>query len=116
MITCHVCGKREDPSHWPATNKECRRLQLCFTCLFWERHITEPFPNAVVIEGCHYMIGSEAPLGSTRGFGGQRYVIRFTDGREVATTNLWMQGHIPEAFRDRLPDTATFVRDAVGAR
>ena len=116
MITCHVCGKSEEPSWGDDTNAEMRRRSLCFTCLFWTHHLESPLPHSVVIAGVHYVIGDEAPLGSTRGFGGQRYVIRFPDGSVTETTNLWMQGRIPDAFREQLPDTAAFVRDAVGAR
>ena len=36
-------------------------------------------------------------------------MIRFTDGREVITHNLWHQGTIPKHFRARLPDNAVFV-------
>jgi hypothetical protein len=68
----------------------------------------------VVVKGCHYIIGAEKPTTprSWRGFGGDRYHIRFNDGREVVSTNLWCQGPIPAQFREQLPDNAEFVKDA----
>ena len=86
-------------------------LRLCFTCKFWYEKIPLADDSKVVrIHHTHYWIGEEANKGVFRGFGGQKFVIKFNDGRnEVTTTNLWCQGEIPERFWDRLPDNAEFV-------
>lgn len=56
-------------------------------------------------KGCHYWIGDEN-VECCRGFGGDKFVIRFKDGKEVTTTNLWYQGAIPKHFQKILPDNA----------
>lgn len=78
-------------------------------CLFHDR--ADPTIVAV-IDGEHYVIAPEdenRSFWSARGFGGRKFVIRFFDGREVTTTNLWHQGTIPPKFRDQMPDNAEFV-------
>ena len=71
-------------------------------------------PDHVVVNGTHYTGGPEQPATPRhrRGFGGDRYNIKFHDGREVTSTNLWCQGTIPAQFREQLPDNAEFRRDA----
>jgi len=90
---------------------------LCFGCGFWHEKIElarTAADRVVRVNGRHFMIGDEPQPGAYRnglGHGGFRFVIRFTDGREVTSHNLWGQGEIPERFRDRLPDNARFVND-----
>jgi hypothetical protein len=94
--------------------EECRaellRTRLCFSCHFWRRHIEDPgeAPHRVVVDGHHYIIGEEGPA-VFKGFGGAKWRIRFADGRETCTSNLWHQGEIPTHFRGDLPDNAVFV-------
>lgn len=74
---------------------------------FWERQIADR-SNAAVVDGYHYRIGDEKARGS-RGFGGRRLVLEdLATGERTVTTNLWYQGVIPPALRDRLPDTHRF--------
>jgi hypothetical protein len=82
----------------------------CFTCNFWEEKVQYVNdPNSVRVDGTHYFIGAENEPAVFRGFGGRRFHVRFNDGREVITTNLWCQGTIAEEFRSKLPDNATFI-------
>ena len=87
---------------------------LCSTCDHWTMlHAKREDPRVAVIEGQHYMIERDLSPRTPRhcaGFGGSKHTIRFNDGREVVTHNLWAQGTIPDHFRERLPDTAIFVR------
>lgn len=70
---------------------------------------------SVVIDNEHYMIGPETEDPKEfRGFGGREFVIELLtlDGQvlqTVHTTNLWAQGTIPPAWRDRFPNNARFV-------
>lgn len=79
---------------------------------FWREKIAiKDEPTTARINGWHYQIGDESPsYAPTRGFGGERHTIRFRDGREVVTTNLWTQGEIPAYLRNELPDNAEFVK------
>jgi hypothetical protein len=75
---------------------------------YWEDQISDT-AGRVVVDGEHYRIRPPMPDGLPGpGFGGQRFVIRFFNGREVTTCNLWHQGTIPAQFRGRLPDNAHF--------
>ncbi|GAB3823880.1 hypothetical protein GCM10027610_001380 [Dactylosporangium cerinum] len=84
---------------------------MCSTCDFWQWQFN--LPGGLIINGEHYRIGEEPTADALNNnpsqFGsyGRRYVIRFLDGREVVTHNLWHQGAIPDALRR--PDSAAFV-------
>ena len=108
-VTCCECGSQEELTWDQDLNARFLKLKLCFTCNHWQDRITHYGPASVIIDGEHYMIGSEDDDYPSRGHGGQRFRIKFNDGREVVTTNLWHQGKIPEHYRDRLPDNAVWV-------
>lgn len=73
---------------------------------FWGMHFALYDENVVIVKGKHFRMGqSDGPF---KGFGGALFSIKFHDGREVDCRNLWMQGDIPEEWRDRLPDNAVF--------
>lgn len=81
---------------------------------FWKCLIAErDNPKHVVVKATHYQIGPEdqSIRRQWRGFHGDRYNIRFNDGRTVTSTNMWCQGAIPAQLRDDLPDNAEFVKD-----
>lgn len=111
---CMECGETEDVSRWmPRCGKRLAERQLCFSCDHWmsliERGNGVDRGRVVRHDGTHYIIGPEHNGPShLRGLGGARMVIKFHDGREAVTTNLWCQGVIPERFRSRLPDNASF--------
>lgn len=76
-----------------------------------ERHWTRAYerlqaldPNLVIAGGAAYSIGRDTD--NPRGFGGQRWSIRFHDGREIVTVSLWHLGNVPCEWRDHLPDNA----------
>ena len=102
---CIECGDFDAPSNWIG-NPVRRR---CFSCDFWEQKVQKG--DRVVIDGHCYWIGPEkkGPY-EFSGFGGRRFHIRFKDGSEVITHNLWSNGDIPEHYRDRLPDNAEFIQ------
>lgn len=112
---CGICGKHETGSWDQPCVDELQEAGLCFHCSFWQPKISAAAnrdPNAVRVKGVHYWIGDESSRARWfRGFAGQRFRIRFHDGREVTTTNLWCQGAIPERFRPQLPDNAEFISD-----
>lgn len=76
---------------------------------FWAENAADR-SNAAVIGHEHYRIRPDLPVrdAGLAGYAGRTFCIRFHDGREVTTRNLWYQGMIPPAWRDRLPDNATW--------
>lgn len=108
--TCKECGGQEQGSWFDDVAEQLVERQLCHSCDFWHEKIgIKDRPEVARIEGTHYYIGGESERGF-RGFSGHRFRIRFNDGREVESTNLWCQGKIPERFAERLPNNAVFVQ------
>lgn len=109
---CLKCNALDDQSR-----TMCKLDGFCFTCRFWQEKVEwnsgsdrqrKP-ENLARIAGRHYVIHPDTGKMSWRGFGGQKFKIKFHDGRIVETTNLWHQGEIPKNFRDELPDNAEFI-------
>lgn len=103
---CTACG---EPVEWyahesfAAGKRQIERGE-CNECAHWSI-VCDNLPE-VVIEGHAYGIGKEgSPF---PGFAGRRFDIEFHDGRKVTTHNLWSHGQVPERFRDRIKDNATF--------
>lgn len=107
---CLHCGDTITHKHMGGMH-----LSHCFSCCFWYEWIDkDKLPEnkyrSAVIDGSHWHICEEVPGPKRfRGMGGRTYRIRFADGTEVDTTNLWHQGDIPDIFRDAFPDNAEFV-------
>lgn len=77
---------------------------------YWDR-VSPDDIGAVREDGEHYVIGSVAGErgipDNCKGFAGTRWHIVFKNGLpDVYTDNLWSQGPIPPAHRERLPDNA----------
>lgn len=102
---CRVCGKEITNNRWciPICSDEC------FTKDFWNQKVArKKDKHQVVINGWVYYIADENAAGS-RGFDGAVHYIKFFDGREVRTTNLWSNGEMPEEYRKKLPDNANWM-------
>jgi hypothetical protein len=81
----------------------------CFECSLWRKRLSlVGDPNTAIIDGILYTIGDEDSKDLFRGFGGDKFVIKFKDGREVTTTNLWCGGHISDAWKSKFPNNADF--------
>jgi len=108
----------------------------CFTCAFWHEklenldagsviveqskerpHGFEPVVTEPVTELVCYRFDPRLPVKtvhrSVLGYGGRYFKIKFTDGREVVTNDLWHGGSVPTWFRDRFQANAHFVEDQV---
>lgn len=76
------------------------------TELFYENHFAECDPQTSVIAGGSvYTICNEDA--DWRGHGGKKFRIRFHDGREAVTTNLWSKGDLHPMLACLYPDNAT---------
>lgn len=114
----YYCANAERPLQWNYSSPDYSSAvqHMEFVRKFWDEKVAladGPRKLDVVrVNGTHYLIGDEnADPRGFRGFGGTRFYIRFNDGRLVQSTNLWCQGEIPKAYRDRLPDNAAFLRE-----
>ena len=112
-MKCKECGKEIRFSYGEYRNEELKTEKLCFDCDFWVGYIKrdKTKKDALVINGWHYIVGDEDEPGKKdwRGCGGSKFTIKAFDGREITTTNLWVQGEVPNRFRSRMPDNAVFI-------
>lgn len=97
-MKCSVCGKEIEESSY----LDCIvcNSSACYNTYYWmeivkenkkeERHFIE--------DGVVYCIGKENSYGN-RGYGGRLFVFELENGKVFKTTNLWLNGECPEAFR-----------------
>jgi hypothetical protein len=105
--TCPTCGKEIGKS-W-SDEHSMKEKGECFECSLWrERLSLVGNPDVAIIDGTLYTIGDENDPSPFRGFGGNKFVINFKDGRQVVTTNLWCGGEISEHWKPQFPDNADF--------
>ena len=117
-ITCQVCGKQENLSHWILSMaKELQKHNICFECNHWrkqhqlDQEEREPYTYAIV-KGHHYVLGPEEDKSYFRGYGGHKFHFKFLDGTIKISTNVWHQGDIKEAhphWREIMPDNAEII-------
>ena len=110
-MNCVICNKEISKSMF--SNKNLCSSE-CFQFNFWDENIKiKDELHIARIKGEQYYIGNEARSNPFRGFGGRRFIVRFLDGREVISTNLWYNGKIPESHIELLPDNAEFVEGGI---
>lgn len=114
-VYCRECFDLKDLPGDAAEAMIAMTLQYCGECYFWHKfEVLKATPEMARIGGKHYFIGPELSLDELplkdRGMNGGKVIIRFFDGREVTSTNIWFQGLIPERWRIRLYDNAEFVK------
>src|SRR5262249_27717233 len=77
---------------------------------YWDKRVDlKDSPASVRVQGVQYIISAEESAFPFRGFGGQDFFIKFHSGRLVHSTNLGLNGEIPDGYRKHLPDNAEFV-------
>ena len=106
-MNCVICGKEiEKSSHMNADLCGSE----CFHINFWNENVEQKNDLKIVrVKGHQYHIGDEKDKSLFHGYGGAKWRIKFFDGREVITTNLWHNGEIPESYKELLPDNAEFI-------
>ena len=107
-MNCVICNKEIEESSY---SHKIICSDECFYVDFWNDKVKiKNDTRTARINEKHYHIGEENSNSSFRGFGGDKCVIKFFDGREVVTTNLWHNGTIPESHKELLPDNAKFIK------
>jgi hypothetical protein len=78
---------------------------------YWgERIAIKDQPASVRVDGVQYILeGEHDHLPGFKGHGGADFYIQFEDGRLAHTTNLWLNGPIPEEHKEQLHDNAAFL-------
>lgn len=107
-MKCIICGKEIEKSKY--TNAILCSSK-CFDIHYWNEKVeVKDNPRIARINGEQYYIDDENSTSSFRGFGGAKSKIRFFDGREITTTNLWYNGKIPDSHIELLPNNAEFIK------
>lgn len=114
-FACVECGNLETAAGWmPGVGAKLLASKLCHSCDLWAGRVDKIAGSTShpVVNGRCYSYDPKQPMRggdkSFLGHGGREFVIAWADGRKVTTNNLWCGGDVPDHFRDRLPDTATF--------
>ena len=103
-MICKICGKESKEFSGGCCSMSC------FTIDFWNRIVAEK-EDHLIINGQCYAVGPENVPYSCRGFGGAEFTIEITaKGEVIETNNLWFQGDVPKNFREKLPNTAKFIK------
>jgi hypothetical protein len=128
-VACRICGEIMEETrdgfvsmHRPDDNGRSgwrTDPTRCYSCGFWNSQLENDYGDRrVIVKGRHYLIAPDEldsrgrpRTGLLVGFSGSKWLIRFHDGREVVTHNLWHQGEIPSAWREALPNNAEFVAE-----
>jgi len=106
-MKCPTCN--QEIGKFVSDERSIKEKGECFECALWRKRLPlVKNSNVAIIDGTFYTIGDEDSKDPFRGFGGDKFVIKFKDGREVTTTNLWCGGHISEHWRPQFPDNANF--------
>lgn len=115
-MRCEICGKEIEKSSYMGA---VLCSSECFTENYWlekcKAQETDPYEYAI-IDGQSYHFNRKKPIAEYSryeflGFDGKRFTIRYDNGDTYTTNNLWIQGEIPEKYRDRLKNNAIFVKE-----
>ncbi len=106
-MRCVICGKEIEKSRY---SNAVLCSGKCFDAYFWRKIVAEKNKHIIINGSCYCDAGNiENPSRyEFLGHSGRRFWIRFFNGKEITTNNLWYQGQIPDEFRSELPDTAEF--------
>jgi hypothetical protein len=124
-----VNGTKLPGRKWPSTSTRSGAFSeeyepYCFGCAFWlEKFEADKHRDSAIVlerrsslngelERWHYSYNADQPIvtgvpRSHLGHAGAHWNIKFHDGREVRTNDLWCQGDIPTWFWDKFPVNAT---------
>jgi len=106
-LNCIICNKEIEESEY--TNAVLCSSE-CFHINHWNEMIkNKDSPKIARINREQYYIEDEDKNILFRGYSGRKFKIKFFDGREIISTNLWYNGEIPESHRELLPDNAEFI-------
>ena len=106
-MKCVICGREIEKSQY---SNAVLCSGACFYKHFWNKIVAEKDKH-IIINGECYCDGGNVENPNDVGFlgcSGRRFWIRFFDGREITTNNLWYQGKVPDDFLNELPNTAEF--------
>lgn len=105
---CRECGRLFTTNYSEPSKRQMLAAHVCFSCNHWLGFVGNR--KGIRVHGRHYMDGGNTTGENKQwnGFGGDIFKVCMADGKKFQTNNMWHQGTIPEHFKYRLPDNATF--------
>lgn len=113
MKKCEICGKEYNEKDYieGSIRSIMEEKHYCFNCAFWEEKVREADEDTFVVNNTRYH-GSLVDKNKVKGFlgfGGADFYVKFNDGRIRHYNNVWCQGDVPEIWREKIPNNATFL-------
>ena len=112
--TCSCCGKK----YWDFAASFRNHAQdsawqgdLCDDCASWIKYINSSDDNLEVIAGvCYNFLPPQREIkpGDTLGGGRMKYILK-KNGEIKKSNDIWKIGEVPQALRDKLPDTGWWI-------
>jgi len=118
---CRECGTPNFSVYFTEpTHTRLLHTSTCHTCDFWLNLVEQHDDLQIArVAGTQYVVKPNKPnppYPSHLGHGGATFRIRWHDDRpSVVSNNVWCQGDIPPAFKERLPDNADFLAPCTAA-
>lgn len=120
-MKCGICGKNIEETKYNHCFLDGIQVAICsnecFEDWFWKHQFELDSSKSrrgriVIVKGSHYVMDNNVPANvkGFKGFAGHNFTIKFNDGRIAECNNLWCQGDIPEKFKDKFKDNATFIQ------
>lgn len=83
---------------------------ICPNCASWDEYLTIDESKRFVCDGVAYYIADEDV--KPAGYGGAKFLIKFTNGAIIRTNNLRHAGDVPPRLARKLENNATFLLDS----
>lgn len=123
---CVECGVYTDSRYASETKARLSLTQRCYNCDYWaqaaekaedsvKRYREGKWPSSLVYmkEGKKHLcfFGAEVPNTDSlgRGLGGARFLIQFSDGAHMVSSNVWSPQIIPELWGPRFQITGNLI-------
>ncbi len=109
MNICKKCNQLVSNQYRGNIGDIMQTKQVCFHCAFWlEKMEPTTTGKRIVIDGSMYFIPNKS-IG-VKGCSGRKFKIQ-TETEIIETNDLWVNGEIPEDFKENFPDNAKFIVD-----
>ena len=114
-FTCGICSNKDDFCDWDVSSRLfdiMMKHKVCHHCAFWIDLINNPIYGHEIIDGFYFVIhpSVKRPLNVVAFSGGKEHYIRKNDGTLYKSNNIECKGKVPEQFKDKLPNTAVFLK------
>lgn len=115
IISCSLCGKREDLEAFRTNSNPIVKLMLdeglCYDCAYWKHTISNLKPNTIIIDGeiWESIVPLTKPTRRQSKAKDLRFIINLKTQEIFGATGLLLRGRIPERFSSLVKNTYKFI-------